>query len=84
MADPQRIESVDVDRPRYIRADIYNHAEDLRRKVHGLRQMRRERMDQKLAECLARVAAALLSAADELDARADEQPEMPDTELPFK
>jgi hypothetical protein len=62
-------------RPRYLRDDLYESAEDLRRKARSLEDMiSRGKADEKLRESLARVAATLRAEAFRLDECGDDDP----------
>ncbi len=62
-------------RPRYLRDDLYESAEDLRRKADSLEAMISSgKADERLRESLARVAASLRAEALRLDECGDDDP----------
>jgi hypothetical protein len=81
MADLALLES--DDRPRYIRSDIYNHAEDLRRKARRLTRIADLRPSTGLAKRLREHVVTLLAMADALDVSAEQEPEDDFHDLPF-
>ena len=72
MQPAKTADTVEV-RPRYLRDDLYESAEDLRRKANSLEKMISSgKADQRLKESLARVAESLIAEADRLDECGDD------------
>lgn len=74
MQSAKTADTVEV-RPRYLRDDLYESAEDLRKKANSLEEMITSgKADQRLRESLARVAATLRAEAFRLDECGDDDP----------
>jgi hypothetical protein len=72
---PAKTAATDEVRPRYLRDDLYESAEDLRRKANSLEQMIASgKADQGLRESLSRVVASLRAEAARLDECGDADP----------
>jgi hypothetical protein len=73
MQSARKAETVEV-RSRYLRDDLYESAEDLRRKADALERMATEKADKKLRESLVSVVANLRAQALKLDESGDDDP----------